>query len=206
MALIYFFSSHAFANSYYLNSTEIIFELEVVPESDRSPSDLTIAMVDSEEELQAWAIELNSLDEPSLDASDFEIEIYQYILSLIPEYDLLLAGPSAKKRTCSALGEDQTDVGGASWYGGRFHGRKTASGEKFNKNELTAAHKTLPFNSIIEVTYKGKTVRVRINDAGPYHGSRIIDLSEAAAKQLGLIAAGTGRVQLTIISCGDKTS
>lgn len=204
LALIIGLSSNIYANTNYDMNTTSRYELELVPESDQSPSDLQIAYVESEEELSAWAQELNSLEEPSADASEFEIEIYYYILSLMPEYDLYLAGPKAKKRSCAALGSDQTATGNASWYGGRFHGRRTANGEIFNKNDLTAAHKTLPFNSIIEVTYRGKTVRVRINDAGPYHGNRIIDLSEAAARELGLIGPGTGRVQITIISCGNQ--
>ena len=62
---------------------------------------------------------------------------------------------------------------------------------------------TLPFDSIVEVTYRGKKVLVRINDAGPYHGNRIIDLSEAAAKKLGLKSSGTGRVTLRLVSCGN---
>ena len=113
------------------------------------------------------------------------------------------SGPKAQKRTCSAIDSEKNSEGKASWYGKQFHGQKTANGERFNKNELTAAHKTLPFNSIVEVNYNGRTVRVRINDAGPYRGGRIIDLSEAAARELGLIARGTGRVRLRLIRCGE---
>lgn len=88
--------------------------------------------------------------------------------------------------------------GQASWYGGKFHGRRTASGEIFNKNELTAAHKTLPFGSRVRVrsVRNGREVVVRINDRGPYTRGRVIDLSQAAMKVLGLGSRGVARVEL----------
>lgn len=88
--------------------------------------------------------------------------------------------------------------GGASWYGPGFNGKKAASGERFNQNAMTAAHKTLPFGTIVKVVDQrtGKSVQVRINDRGPYHSGRIIDLSKAAATKLGIIQAGTGKVCL----------
>ena len=88
--------------------------------------------------------------------------------------------------------------GKASWYGPGFHGRKTASGEKFDMYELTAAHKTLPLGSRVMVRNpaNGKEVVVRINDRGPYAHGRILDLSQAAASQLGLISRGHGDVVL----------
>jgi rare lipoprotein A (peptidoglycan hydrolase) len=94
--------------------------------------------------------------------------------------------------------------GKASWYGPGFAGRKTANGERFNPNQLTAAHKKLPFNTTLRVTNldNGKSVIVRINDRGPFVGSRIIDLSKAAAKKIGLIATGTGMVEIETISPG----
>ena len=82
----------------------------------------------------------------------------------------------------------------ASWYGPGFHGRKTASGERFNQNAMTAAHKTLPFGTKIRVTYQGKSVVVRVNDRGPYTRGRSLDLSSAAAAKIGLKPAGVGRV------------
>ena len=89
--------------------------------------------------------------------------------------------------------------GRASWYGPGFNGKKAASGERFNQNEMTAAHKTLPFGTVVKVVNQktGKSVQVRINDRGPYVGSRIIDLSKAAATRLGMIQAGTASVCLT---------
>ncbi len=87
-------------------------------------------------------------------------------------------------------------IGMASWYGGKFHGRQTANGEIFNTNDLTAAHNELPFNTIVTVTniINGKSVQVRINDRGPFVGDRIIDLSYAAAKSLDMIRSGTANV------------
>ena len=89
--------------------------------------------------------------------------------------------------------------GGASWYGPGFHGKKTASGKKFNENAMTAAHKSLPFGTVVKVTDQrtGKFVKVTINDRGPFHKGRIIDLSKAAAAKLGTKHAGTGKVCLT---------
>ncbi|PKM13421.1 MAG: septal ring lytic transglycosylase RlpA family lipoprotein [Gammaproteobacteria bacterium HGW-Gammaproteobacteria-3] len=84
----------------------------------------------------------------------------------------------------------------ASWYGPKFHGKKTASGQKFNMYAMTAAHKTLPLLSYAEVTNprNDRSVIVRINDRGPFHGKRGMDLSYAAAKKLGIAKAGVGEV------------
>lgn len=86
----------------------------------------------------------------------------------------------------------------ASWYGEPFHGRRTASGEVYDMNELTAAHKTLPFGTRVRVRHArtGKEVTVRINDRGPHVPGRIIDLSRAAASALGIVQGGVGRVVL----------
>jgi len=86
----------------------------------------------------------------------------------------------------------------ASWYGEKFHGRRTASGERFDMNALTAAHPSLPFGSRVRVRNlrNGREVEVRINDRGPFTGGRVIDLSRAAAQVLGLVQAGVGPVVL----------
>lgn len=83
----------------------------------------------------------------------------------------------------------------ASWYGPGFHGRTTANGERYNMYGMTAAHKTLPFNTRLRVTYKGKTVVVRINDRGPYIKGRDLDLSYGAAKRLGITGVEVVRVE-----------
>jgi rare lipoprotein A len=91
-----------------------------------------------------------------------------------------------------------SQTGAASWYGRQFHGRKTASGETFDMNGLTAAHRSLPLNCYIRVTNKtnGKSVVVKVNDRGPFHGNRVLDLSYGAAKQLGITNAGTAKVNI----------
>jgi rare lipoprotein A len=89
--------------------------------------------------------------------------------------------------------------GVASWYGPGFAGRKTASGERFDPSQYTAAHRTLPFGSKVRVTHNGRSVVVRINDRGPFHGGRVIDLSQAAAEDLGIRRAGSGRVELALL-------
>lgn len=91
-----------------------------------------------------------------------------------------------------------SQVGRASWYGKQFHGRKTSSGERYDMNEMTAAHKTLPIPSYARVTnlQNGKSVVVRINDRGPFHGKRVVDVSKAAAKRLGFMHTGTAKVRV----------
>ncbi len=102
---------------------------------------------------------------------------------------------------CAAIvlsfsGAAYAQCGGASWYGPGFHGKKAASGQIFNENAMTAAHRTLPFGTKVEVTDQrtGKTVEVTINDRGPFHGKRIIDLSKAAATALGFRNRGVTTV------------
>ena len=96
----------------------------------------------------------------------------------------------------SAMGE-----GEASYYGNELAGNRTATGEVFDPNKLTAAHRTLPLGSEVRVTNprNDESVVVRINDRGPYHGNRVIDLSYAAAQEIGLIRSGTGRVNLALL-------
>jgi len=102
--------------------------------------------------------------------------------------------------------------GGASWYGIQFHQKKTANGERFDMGAMTAAHRTLPFNTRVCVRslVNGKEVMVRINDRGPYANNRIIDLSRAAAEELDMIGLGIKQVALMIIDregvrCGGET-
>ncbi len=99
-----------------------------------------------------------------------------------------------------------TETGIASWYGPGFHGKKTSNGERYNQNSMTAAHKLLPFNTKLRVTNlkNGRSVVVRVNDRGPFVGSRIIDLSRAAAKQLDMLGSGTARVRLVALNVGKK--
>jgi len=93
------------------------------------------------------------------------------------------------------------EKGIASWYGTKFHGKRTSSGETYDMNAMTAAHKTLPLPTYVEVTNleTRKTIVVKVNDRGPFHENRIIDLSYAAAIKLGIAARGTGLVEVRAI-------
>jgi rare lipoprotein A len=97
--------------------------------------------------------------------------------------------------------EGWTESGVASWYGVPYDGRKTSSGEIFDMRALTAAHRTLPFDTWVEVTNltNGKQVTVRVNDRGPFVGGRIIDLSMAAADEIDMVRAGIAQVKLKVI-------
>lgn len=92
-------------------------------------------------------------------------------------------------------------AGMASWYGPGFYGNRTANGEVFRPGTLTAAHRTLPFGTKVRVTnlWNGRSAVVRINDRGPFHGSRVIDLAHGAASQLGLVASGVAQVKLEVL-------
>ncbi len=101
-----------------------------------------------------------------------------------------------------AIDYDYEEIGIASWYGPGFHGKKTANGEIFNQNKISAAHRTLPMPSIVKVTNLDNGLvlqRVRINDRGPFAGNRIIDLSKKAAEELGFVNSGTARVKVEIL-------
>ena len=95
----------------------------------------------------------------------------------------------------------------ASYYAEDFHGKRTSNGERFNMNDYTCAHKSLPFNTVLKVTNlaNGKTVEVRVNDRGPFVATREIDLSKAAAVKLDMIGTGTAKVKLEIVKKGADT-
>jgi len=99
------------------------------------------------------------------------------------------------------------EVGMASWYGAQHNGRPTSTGERFDMNALTAAHKTLPLPSLVEVTNRanGRRVILRVNDRGPFVDSRIIDLSRAAAEELGLLQQGVGEVRVRYVGRAPRT-
>jgi rare lipoprotein A len=105
---------------------------------------------------------------------------------------------NAKPITAGPNVGDFEQQGRASWYGRGFHGRKTASGERYDMHAMTAAHRTLPLASWVRVTNESnnKSVVVKINDRGPYVGNRVIDLSYAAAAALGMRSAGVGKVKI----------
>jgi len=113
-----------------------------------------------------------------------------------------LMSPACGAKRGAPPQKNKAEVGMASWYGKKFHGKKTASGERFNMYAMTAAHKTLPFNSRVRVTNleNNKSVKVRINDRGPWTKGRTIDLSYAAAKKIDMIEKGVVKVRVEVIS------
>jgi rare lipoprotein A len=117
---------------------------------------------------------------------------------------LILASTFASLHTIADEQPAQAASGIASWYGGKFHGRLTASGEPFDMNGLTAAHRSLPFGSKVRVTNRNNdaSVVVRINDRGPFVGNRVIDLSRGAAEAVRLIGPGLAPVKLEVIRNG----
>ena len=120
-------------------------------------------------------------------------------ISLVLPATVLFAKETASHKSRAAHTKPITGM--ASYYGGKFHGKRTASGEIFNKNAMTAAHRSLPFGTKVKVTNlrNGRTVLVRVNDRGPHVRGRIIDISQAAAKKIGLLHAGTVRVKLEVL-------
>jgi len=142
--------------------------------------------------------------------------IVRYLCLLIVVFSLILTSCGTSSRISkksksegksAAIGK-KIEEGIASWYGPNFHGKLTADGEKYDMNQLTAAHRTLPFNTIVKVKNldNGKTVNVRINDRGPYAKNRIIDLSKKAAKKLGMLGPGTAHVALILVDGNLKNS
>ncbi len=111
---------------------------------------------------------------------------------------LLLAAGCATTPT-GRPGDSERGI--ASWYGPGFHGRQTANGETYDMHAMTAAHKTLPFDTVVEVHNRdnGLRTRVRINDRGPFVRGRIIDLSRAAAEAIGMVGPGVARVEITVV-------
>lgn len=116
----------------------------------------------------------------------------------LPVATLSNDAPQTSRYTANT--EREPERGGASWYGPRFHGRLTANGERYDMHALTAAHKTLPFGTMVRVKslVNGREVLVRITDRGPFIRDRIIDLSRAAAAELGMLSLGFKQVVLMV--------
>ena len=130
--------------------------------------------------------------------------------AVIPEDVCVVPEPPAlpvdEKYRLTGKDARELERGHASWYGGQFHGRRTASGENYDKYALTAAHKTLPFGTIVRVRSLalGREVDVRINDRGPFSPGRVIDVSQAAAQVLGLTSLGVAEVSLDVAATLEK--
>lgn len=126
------------------------------------------------------------------------------VIALVPVQSSDEVAVSARSDIEAASSPHETHLGqgSASYYAARFHGRRTASGEAFDNRAMTAAHRTLPFGSVVRVINpaNGLSVMVRINDRGPFARGRIIDVSRAAAEQLGLIESGHAQVELALVA------
>jgi len=135
-----------------------------------------------------------AIQEPELDMPSVEISIPENVQEVSEEKE-----PETPAMIPTLL-PSRMEAGLASWYGAKHHGKRTANGERFDQKKLTAAHPTLPWGSIVKVTSlaNGKSVNVRINDRGPFIKDRIIDLSRAAARTLGM--AGLMQVQLELLT------
>ena len=116
--------------------------------------------------------------------------------------------PPKRNRPADNAAPIYTEEGNASWYGAPFHGRKASNGEIYDMNKLTAAHRTLPFDSVVRVTNlsNGKTTTVRITDRGPFVDNRIIDLSRAAAQEIESIGPGIVPVRIEVLSGPDPAA
>jgi rare lipoprotein A len=121
---------------------------------------------------------------------------------------LLASCAASPSRGTTRGGGAASESGVASYYAHKYHGRTTASGEQFDMNDMTAAHKTLPFGTRVRVTNvsNGKSVTVRINDRGPFVKGRVIDLSLAAAKKLDMVNAGLAQVRIRSAGSGAVAS
>jgi rare lipoprotein A len=122
-------------------------------------------------------------------------------MSIMLSATLITSGCAKHVSVAHAVPIGHSETGIASWYGEPYHGRKTASGEIYDMNQWTAAHRTLPFGTWVEVTNlsNAKRVSVRITDRGPFVDGRIIDLSRAAAQQIDMVRSGITRVHLKVI-------
>ena len=124
--------------------------------------------------------------------------VRRFLLHLLTA--ILVAGTLSCATVSPLAAPRRSEVGLASYYAGKHHGRRTASGEVFDMNELTAAHRTLPFGTRVRVTNlaNGRETVVRINDRGPFRRGRIIDVSYAAARRLGFLGRGVTRVRVRV--------
>lgn len=164
----------------------LAWSLAALPAASAAPND-----ADETADSQSFTESFAALDQPqaSIDPPGYAVDLDSFEAPQEPLYSTV--------DTLRSLG-----TGVASYYGKRFHGRLTANGERFNMNAMTAAHKTLPFGTQVRVTNEanGKSVIVRVNDRGPFVRGRTIDLSRAAARELGIISRGHAPVSLDIVA------
>ncbi len=162
----------------------------VLAESARTESDSRVAMA-----LQSAPVPAQQSSEPVQPSQSVAIR-QQDSEAPASEAPAAPTAPAPTPRRFKLAG-----TGEASWYGPGFFGNRTANGEVFRPGTMTAAHRTLPFGTKVKVTnlWNGRSAIVRINDRGPFHGNRIIDLAHGAAQNLGLVASGVAQVRLEVV-------
>jgi rare lipoprotein A len=123
------------------------------------------------------------------------------VARIVRDFQLLTSSLKKTPETFVEKYGDFMQTGFASWYGGKFHGRATADGSIYDKNKFTAAHKNLPFGTVVQVTnmYNGKKCIVKITDRGPFVRGRIIDLSKVAANEIGMLSTGVSKVKVEVL-------
>ncbi len=123
------------------------------------------------------------------------------VAKIVRDFQLLTNSLRKTPKTFAEKYKNFMQTGFASWYGGHFHGRKTADGSIYDKNEFTAAHKSLPFGTVVQVTnlYNGKKCIVKITDRGPFVKGRVIDLSKVAAKEIDMLSSGVSKVKVEVL-------
>jgi rare lipoprotein A len=132
---------------------------------------------------------------------------HQYLFSVFLALYLASFGlPSLAHSTATPTSVGDTQVGVASYYSDKFHGRRTANGERYDRNGLTAMHPRLPFGTVIKVTNlrNNRSIHLRINDRTRLRGGRLLDVSKRAAQELGFIGSGLAKVEIEIVRYGDS--
>ena len=150
---------------------------------------------------EIWNATQSALNSSASDPDSKSAATHSGALTSPDVNDSLNNGFGTGQNPADGAGFRELERGQASWYGPRFHGRRTASGERYDQHALTAAHKTLPFGTLVRVRslVTGKEVDVRVTDRGPFVRGRIIDVSRAAAEALGMMGLGVKQVSLHII-------
>ena len=189
----------------------LVYRLKQFIEHKSNPNDITPGKEGNSVVIRAKDFVFLTVDDKS--AKNFNMELPELALNWANKLRAAL-GASALKRDSSLIASrgfilpsfayktsGKHQLGTASWYGGRFIGRRTASGSRFNTYAFTAAHKTLPFGSTVKVTNmrNQKSCIVKITDRGPFIPGRIIDLSAAAAKEIGMFSSGISKVKVEIV-------
>ena len=181
-------------------------EQKTEQEKPNTPTAIVAALENNDPNAGRYRLENDKAPDQALILDHIEAAQPRYeSKSLAGNKDYTLRG---KRYKIENIENGFTEQGNASWYGEKFHGHKTSNGEIYDMYSMTAAHKTLPLPSYVKVTNtnNGQSTIVRVNDRGPFHDGRIIDLSMAAASKLGVIKTGTAPVKIELIKVAKPDS